>query len=63
MFVFVVVLQAFAVPPEARRRVVGWAIGGALALRGGFILAGAALLAAADWTAYVFAAFLRPGGA
>ena len=62
VFVFVVVLQAFAVPAADRRRVVGWAIGGALALRAGFILAGAAILAAADWTAYVFAAFLVLAG-
>jgi predicted tellurium resistance membrane protein TerC len=62
VFVFVVVLQAFAVPAPERRRVVGWAIGGALALRGVFILAGAAILAAADWTAYVFAAFLVVAG-
>jgi tellurite resistance protein TerC len=62
VFVFVVVLQAFAVPAPERQRVVGWAIGGALALRGVFILAGAALLAAADWTAYVFAAFLVAAG-
>jgi predicted tellurium resistance membrane protein TerC len=62
VFVFVVVLQAFAVPAPDRRRVVGWAIGGALALRGVFILAGAAILAAADWTAYVFAAFLVLAG-
>lgn len=62
VFVFVVILQAFAVPARDRRRVVGLAVGGALALRAGFILTGAALLAAADWTAYVFAAFLVLAG-
>jgi len=62
VFVFVVVLQAFAVPSAERRTVVGWAIGGALALRGVFIVAGAAILAAADWTAYLFAAFLVLAG-
>jgi tellurite resistance protein TerC len=62
VFVFVVVLQAFAVPVTERRRVVGWAIGGALVLRAVFILAGAAVLAAAGWTAYVFAAFLVLAG-
>jgi predicted tellurium resistance membrane protein TerC len=62
VFVFVVVLQAFAVPVQARRRAVAWAIAAALALRGVFIVAGAALLGAAEWTAYLFAAFLVLAG-
>jgi tellurite resistance protein TerC len=62
VFVFVVVLQAFAVPAEARGRVIAWAIGAALALRAVFIVAGSALLGAAEWTAYVFAAFLVIAG-
>lgn len=62
VFVFVVVLQAFAVPAEARGRLIAWAIAAALALRGVFIVAGSALLGAAGWTAYVFAAFLVVAG-
>jgi tellurite resistance protein TerC len=62
VFVFVVVLQAFAVPAEARGRLIAWAIAAALALRGVFIVAGSALLGAAEWTAYVFAAFLMVAG-
>ena len=58
VFVFVVALSAFAVPAEVRPWAVAWAIGAALALRAVFILAGSALLGAAEWTAYVFAAFL-----
>jgi tellurite resistance protein TerC len=58
VFVFVVALAAFAVPPDARPWAVAWAIGAALALRAVFILAGSALLGAAEWTAYLFAAFL-----
>jgi tellurite resistance protein TerC len=62
VFVFSVVLGAFAVPEALRRWAVGWAIGAALALRGVFIVAGAALLDAAEWTAYLFAAFLIAAG-
>jgi tellurite resistance protein TerC len=62
VFVFIVFLAAFAVPAEVRPWAVAWAIGAALALRAVFILAGAALLEAAEWTAYVFAAFLFAAG-
>ena len=62
VFVFTVVLAAFAVPESLRRWAVGWAIGAALALRGVFIVAGSALLDAADWTAYLFGAFLVAAG-
>ena len=58
VFVFVVALAAFAVPAEVRPWAVAWAIGAALVLRAIFILAGSALLGAAEWTAYLFAAFL-----
>jgi len=62
VFVFTVVLAAFGVPETLRRWAVGWAIGAALALRGVFIVAGSALLDAADWTAYLFGAFLVAAG-
>ena len=62
VFVFSVVLGAFAVPEALRRWAVGWAIGAALALRGVFIVAGSAMLDAAEWTAYLFAAFLILAG-
>jgi tellurite resistance protein TerC len=62
VFVFTVVLAAFGVPEALRGWVVGWAIGAALALRGVFIVAGSALLDAADWTAYLFGAFLIAAG-
>ena len=58
VFVFVVALAAFAVPAEVRPWAVAWAIAAALALRAVFILAGSAMLGAAGWTAYLFAAFL-----
>jgi tellurite resistance protein TerC len=62
VFVFSVVLGAFAVPEGVRSWAIGWAIGAALALRGVFIVAGSALLDAAAWTAYLFAAFLIVAG-
>jgi tellurite resistance protein TerC len=62
VFVFVVALAAFGVPARVRPWAVAWAIGAALALRAVFILAGSALLGAAEWTAYLFAAFLIVAG-
>jgi tellurite resistance protein TerC len=62
VFVFTVVLAAFGVPEALRRWVVGWAIGAALALRGLFIVAGTALLDAAEWSVYLFGAFLIAAG-
>ena len=62
VFVFVVALAAFSVPAHVRPWAVAWAIGAALVLRAVFIVAGAALLGAAAWTAYIFAAFLIVAG-
>jgi tellurite resistance protein TerC len=62
VFVFVVALSAFAVPAHVRPWAVAWAIGAALALRAVFIVAGSALLGAAEWTSYVFAVFLIAAG-
>jgi tellurite resistance protein TerC len=62
VFVFTLALAAFAVPAPLRAWAVGWAIAAALVLRGVFIVAGSALLGAAEWTAYVFAAFLIATG-
>jgi tellurite resistance protein TerC len=58
LFVFALVFTYFAVPPEAQRRVLIMGIAIAIVLRGVFILAGAALLAAFDWTLYAFGALL-----
>jgi tellurite resistance protein TerC len=62
VFVFSVALTAFAVPEPLRRWAVGWAVAAALALRGVFIVTGAAVLNAAEWTAYAFGAFLIVAG-
>lgn len=58
IFVFVLIFAYFKVPKEYQHRVLFWGIIGALVLRGGMILAGAALVARFEWILYVFGAFL-----
>ncbi|MBY8847858.1 TerC/Alx family metal homeostasis membrane protein [Saccharothrix longispora] len=54
LFVFMLLLAAFAVPADVRQRVLLYGIVGALVLRGAFIAAGAAMLAAGTWAFLVF---------
>lgn len=71
LFVFLVILGRFAVPAQYRQRVLLFGVVLALVLRGLFIAAGAAALAAFTWVFYLFGAFLlwtafsvaREGGA
>ncbi len=58
LFVFLVIFSYFSVPGEYQHRVLFWGILGAIALRGLFIIAGAALLARFSWMIFVFGAFL-----
>ncbi|RZQ61432.1 TerC/Alx family metal homeostasis membrane protein [Amycolatopsis suaedae] len=58
LFVFLLLLTAFAVPAEVQQRVLLYGIVGALILRGVFIAAGAALLQAGTWAFLVFGAIL-----
>jgi tellurite resistance protein TerC len=58
LFVFLVIFNFFAVPPQFQRRALFWGILGAVVLRGAFILAGTALVARFEWTLYLFGAFL-----
>ncbi|WKN48712.1 TerC/Alx family metal homeostasis membrane protein [Nocardioides sp. Arc9.136] len=58
LFVFMLLLAAFAVPRELQQRVLLYGIVGALVLRGIFIALGAAALAAFDWVFLVFGAVL-----
>ncbi|RSM87447.1 tellurium resistance protein TerC [Kibdelosporangium aridum] len=58
LFVFMLLLAAFAVPPAVQQRVLLYGIVGALVLRGVFIAAGAALLAAGTWAFLVFGMIL-----
>ena len=54
LFVFILLLSAFAVPRELRQRVLLYGIIGALVLRAVFIALGAAALQTFDWTFLVF---------
>ena len=58
LFVFLVIFRYFAVPEGLRHRVLVYGIVGAVLLRAGFILIGAALLHWFDWILYVFAVIL-----
>lgn len=58
LFVFLLIMGAFAVPRAYQHRVLLFGILIALLLRGGFILAGAAVVARFSWVFYVFGAFL-----
>jgi tellurite resistance protein TerC len=58
LFVFMLLLAAFAVPRALQQRVLLYGIIGALVLRGIFIALGAAALARFDWTFLVFGLIL-----
>ncbi|WP_310962096.1 TerC/Alx family metal homeostasis membrane protein [Nocardioides terrisoli] len=58
LFVFVIIMARFAVPPLAVDKTLYIGIVLSLLMRAVFIVAGAAAIAAATWTFYVFGAFL-----
>jgi tellurite resistance protein TerC len=58
VFVFLLVFSAFGLAEAERHRLLTYGIVLALVLRAGFIVAGATLLAAVGWVAWIFAAFL-----
>jgi tellurite resistance protein TerC len=58
VFVFVVILSFFAVPPALQHRALLWGILVALVLRAAFIAVGATLLETFHWMIYLFGAFL-----
>ncbi len=58
LFVFLVLFGALRIPARYQHRVLFWGILTALVLRGGMILAGAALLARFGWLLLAFGAFL-----
>ena len=58
LFVFIILLSAFAVPRELRQRVLLIGVGGALVLRGIFIALGAQMIATFSWTFLLFGAIL-----
>ncbi len=58
LFVFVLIMSAFAVPKKYQQEVLMIGILLAIVFRGIFILLGAALIASFSWIFYVFGAFL-----
>ncbi len=58
LFVFLVILSRFAVPPAYRQRVLLFGVALALVLRALFIVAGAAALTHFSWVFYLFGFFL-----
>jgi tellurite resistance protein TerC len=62
LFVFMLLLAAFAVPKELQQRVLLIGVMGALALRGVFIALGAQMLQTFDWTFLLFGAVLLVTG-
>jgi len=58
LFVFVIIMHKFAVPGPARDKVLYIGILLSMALRGVFILAGAAFISAASWSFYLFGLLL-----
>ncbi|WP_309648713.1 TerC family protein [Nocardioides sp.] len=62
LFVFMLLLAAFAVPAALQQRVLLYGIIGALVLRGIFIALGAAALGAFDWVFLVFGLILLATG-
>jgi tellurite resistance protein TerC len=58
LFVFALLLRAFAVPPDCQRRVLFYGVCGALVLRGGLIATGATLLDHFSWILYILGGLL-----
>jgi tellurite resistance protein TerC len=58
LFVFLMIFQYFATPPQFQHRLLFWGIAGALILRAIFIATGAALLESFHWMIYIFGGFL-----
>ena len=58
LFVFILIFQYFAVPPELQPRVLKYGILGAIIMRGVMIALGALLLQRFNWIIYVFGGLL-----
>jgi tellurite resistance protein TerC len=58
LFVFIIIMSAFAVPKQFQQKVLSIGIVLALLMRGLFIAVGAQAVARFDWLFYVFGAFL-----
>ncbi len=62
IFIIMIIFSTFGVPAMYQHRVLFWGILGALVMRAGFILGGAALLSAFHWLIYVFGGLLLVTG-
>lgn len=62
LFMFYVIFEYLRLSSSDQRRVLNWGIGGAVLLRGAFILSGCMLINRFEWLLYVFAAFLIYSG-
>ncbi len=62
IFVFIVILSYFGVPPSLQHRVLFWGVIGALVMRSAFILLGTALISRFDWVLYLFGVILLYSG-
>ena len=62
VFVWALILSAYAIPAAYQHRGLFYGIFGALVLRGAFVLGGAELLARFEWIVYVFGVLLINGG-
>ncbi|WP_241004322.1 TerC/Alx family metal homeostasis membrane protein [Conexibacter sp. SYSU D00693] len=58
VFVFLLVFSSFGIAASQRHRLLTYGIVGALVMRAGFIVAGAAVLHAFGWVSFLFAALL-----
>src|SRR6266480_1288287 len=58
LFVFLMILSYFSVPPAYQHKVLFWGILGALLMRGLMIAVGTALIQMFHWVLYLFGGFL-----
>ena len=58
VFIFAMIFAAFSVPAAYQHKVLFWGVVGALAFRVVFVFAGASLLEALSWTAFLLGALL-----
>ena len=58
LFVFLVIFQGFSISPQRQHNALLWGVGGAVVLRGLFIVAGIALLGRFEWITWIFGLFL-----
>lgn len=63
IFIMSLVFSYFTIPRQFQHAVLFWGVLGVILMRGGMIMAGAALLIHVHWILYVFAAFLVVTGA